>query len=1119
MLRKLTPPAPLPTAADRRLGRSARIWTGGAAAFSQAVRDRWDLGLDGLYPDAPLVFLEAEEDRQLPPAGEVHLTQFTLRLLIQLSETIAAGRTPAAAMEQNSLDDSIRHCLTALETQNRESCRELQTLRTRLIAVSALPGRQKKTELAAVRETAERRLAQSVSRNAAAAGDFTRTAEEAGPAAPGSRAAEASPAAGTKRRGRAQKPDLAGKPAGEKPGETAPQAPFARSAGTLPGREPSPEPAAARRLGGARRIAQTISFLQALPAYGGLTAYRRFSEPEQSRLAEQNLRRETLIALLSAAPSADREAVWQAAELSLAHFPQTAGDNPAAHTPERLAAGLRTGTDKEWTRLLRTAERRLTTAEAAPAAPAPSEENRAALAAAAPLLRTLHRALAVKPLDRKSLAAEVRSALPPAQAAFWRLAAESGAASPALAEGGAAEIQRALLRLVRKAPRQELEALEKQLRAPAPAAQAAPAAKAAAALRSFLREDRQAQRLRQAVDALPPARRQALLREWIPRQRELPAPLRLWEHPGLSETQRLVYLLRREPEAVQAAAFGQTGASLRTAAAKQIQIRAGGTAPLFARPAGAGISSAWGGSAPAARIPRQSGWAAGQTARTAAADGAVSAPEPARAPYPAAFAAPGRRIGFPVRSAAIPGGEQIAPLQLAFLPALPAAAPAYAAAPFRAPIPGAAPIGFSMAAAAMQNFSAPGAATQSSFAPDALALLSVPGTAPWSREASESVPGSLRIGSSRAKNRPLSRALWGFGTPAAAPTYAAAPFRAPTPAAAPIGFPTTAAAMQNTSVTTATMQSASATAAAMQNFSAPVAAMQSSFAPDALALLSAPGTAPWGRGASESIPGSLGIGSSLAQNRPLSRALWGLGTPAAARRDGFVPAAAPTYAAAPFRASTPGAAPIGFPATAAAMQSTSVAAAMMRSVPGPVAAAQTSFAPDALALLSAPGELLPERSRTGQAAFPAAADFSLSAAQARLRRASAPRPEAAAGRSPGRTRPLYQEEARLELLQTGPGKSHPEMPPIVPGAELHTRQIGQLHSEVQRQQQAITGQKETLGSLKTQLERQETAVKSALNRAAVPPAEDSGEVRRITRAVMREMEDRLRLERQRRGLS
>jgi hypothetical protein len=109
----------------------------------------------------------------------------------------------------------------------------------------------------------------------------------------------------------------------------------------LPGREPSPEPAAARRLGGARRIAQTISFLQALPAYGGLTAYRRFSEPEQSRLAAQNLRRETLIALLSAAPPADREAVWQAAELSLAHFPRTAGDNPAAAhagAPGRRAA-------------------------------------------------------------------------------------------------------------------------------------------------------------------------------------------------------------------------------------------------------------------------------------------------------------------------------------------------------------------------------------------------------------------------------------------------------------------------------------------------------------------------------------------------------------------------------------------------------------------------------------------------------------------------------------------------------------------------------------------------------------------------------------------------------------
>ena len=88
VLRKLTPPAALSTAANTRLGRRERLWNGAAAAFSQTIRGRYQPGGGDLYPDAWLVLREEEEAQQTQSAGDVNLTQFTLRLLIQLSETM-----------------------------------------------------------------------------------------------------------------------------------------------------------------------------------------------------------------------------------------------------------------------------------------------------------------------------------------------------------------------------------------------------------------------------------------------------------------------------------------------------------------------------------------------------------------------------------------------------------------------------------------------------------------------------------------------------------------------------------------------------------------------------------------------------------------------------------------------------------------------------------------------------------------------------------------------------------------------------------------------------------------------------------------------------------------------
>ena len=137
---------------------------GEAAAFAAAVLARHSLRPeDGAYPPTWLVLRQEEERAEIQQLSEIRLTQLTLRLALQLSEYFSAP-APAAqpSMEAGSLRESLRTCLTALESRERELCREV-----RLLLAGAAPreGEEKAgrpaapgVESAALRERLERRL-------------------------------------------------------------------------------------------------------------------------------------------------------------------------------------------------------------------------------------------------------------------------------------------------------------------------------------------------------------------------------------------------------------------------------------------------------------------------------------------------------------------------------------------------------------------------------------------------------------------------------------------------------------------------------------------------------------------------------------------------------------------------------------------------------------------------------------------------------------------------------------------------------------------------------------------------------------------------------------------------
>ena len=75
-----------------------------------------------------------------------------------------------------------------------------------------------------------------------------------------------------------------------------------------------------------------------------------------------------------------------------------------------------------------------------------------------------------------------------------------------------------------------------------------------------------------------------------------------------------------------------------------------------------------------------------------------------------------------------------------------------------------------------------------------------------------------------------------------------------------------------------------------------------------------------------------------------------------------------------------------------------------------------------------------------------------------------------------------------------------------------------LRRQSREQEQALERQRQDPTGLRQRLERQEALVRQAVTQARVPGAQEPAQVRQLAKAVMRELEGQLRLERQRRGL-
>ena len=85
--------------------------------------------------------------------------------------------------------------------------------------------------------------------------------------------------------------------------------------------------------------------------------------------------------------------------------------------------------------------------------------------------------------------------------------------------------------------------------------------------------------------------------------------------------------------------------------------------------------------------------------------------------------------------------------------------------------------------------------------------------------------------------------------------------------------------------------------------------------------------------------------------------------------------------------------------------------------------------------------------------------------------------------------------------------------------ERQAPQLRLLRRQSQEQERVLEEQRNDLSSIKKRLERQEAQVRQAVAQTRIPSAEEPAQVRRLAKAVMKELEGQLRLERQRRGLS
>lgn len=380
-------PRVLPVPSRPRLG-------GGAARFAAEIRARFGPSPDSrLYPEAWLVFREQEEREQEQAAAELHLTQLTLRLALQLHAYFSTVRQEAdSPMEVQSLRETLRTCLTALESRDRETCREVRLL---LRQTGERGGEEPDSPPQAgapetIRERLVRRLAV-----------LERQAE---------------PGAG-------KEPDGPVSPLSRMQRESA-----SRAEGNRPG-----------------RMAASPWRQAALPTLGTLAFGQRRAE---TALKEH---KERFLQLLRQAEPGEREEIWRLTEEYTQRTVRQRlrwNEGGLWGGPEKLERLVRESTAEEYTRLIQVlgqqlrassppgGELRLGEEASAPngAASAPQREpagaaagDRRLTAKAAPLLDWLEHTLQQGRVRRTAMLAQLQAAPEEAQEAFLALARESGA--------------------------------------------------------------------------------------------------------------------------------------------------------------------------------------------------------------------------------------------------------------------------------------------------------------------------------------------------------------------------------------------------------------------------------------------------------------------------------------------------------------------------------------------------------------------------------------------------------------------------------------------------------------------------------------------------------------------
>ena len=406
----------------------------GAARFAAGLLARHDPAAEGgPYPDAWLVFREAEERETLQTAQEVQLTQLTLRLVLQLSAYFSGPERKAPpVMEFNSLRQSLTTCLTALEGRDRETCREVRLLLRQL---------SQSTE----RETGVERTALLLQQVGARLEKDLERLEY--------RAAQARGAAG-------EAPDAAPLGAG-----------------------PAPEEDPARESGARRPVRLTPAQAKRrtrppLGTFREMTAYRR-REPDRERTQALSRHREAFLRILERADPEERETVWRLVEtradlVSLRDRRRSGAPGP--DSAEALTRLIRESSDREYEGLIRVLERQLSGPAPRPVPPVgrpgesavppagraedgaggPPEE--ALLAQAAPVLSWLDQTLKTGRVQRRAMQSRLDGAPADARAAFLVLAERSGAFHTGDAAPGVPAEER-LTHLIRESRRQELETL------------------------------------------------------------------------------------------------------------------------------------------------------------------------------------------------------------------------------------------------------------------------------------------------------------------------------------------------------------------------------------------------------------------------------------------------------------------------------------------------------------------------------------------------------------------------------------------------------------------------------------------------------------------------------------